>query len=151
MPRRTACSASSRGAIEAYRTANELGALADPVLLGLADAHIRLDNYPRAINTLNSLIVSSPTATAYERLGFAQFKMRRYEEALGNYEKALERDADEVAALNGVGATYMTLFIEGGNENTDQRALAVAAWRRSVSLDSDQPQIVDLLARYGRS
>ena len=138
-------------AIEAYRTANELGALADPVLLGLADAHIRLGNFPRAINTLNSLIVSSPSATAYERLGFAQFKMRRYEDALGNYDRALGLDTDEVAALNGVGATYMTLFIEGGSENQDQRGRAIDAWRRSVAIDTDQPRIVDLLVRYGRS
>jgi tetratricopeptide (TPR) repeat protein len=145
-------------AIDAYRTANELGELADPVLLGLADAHIRLGNYPRAINTLNSLIFSregsEPTpglATAHERLGYALFKMRRYEDALDHYTNALATDASDVAALNGTGASYMTLYIEGGRENEYQKHQAVEAWRRSVQVMPEQPRIVDLLVRYGRS
>lgn len=143
-------------AIAAYRTANELGELADPVLLGLADAHIRLGNYPRAINTLNSLIVSrrdsedqTGLSTAHERLGYALFKMRRYEDALEQYQSALEYDVQDVAALNGVGAAYMTLFLEGDRNNLYQRRQAIEAWRRSVQVNPSQPRIVDLLARYG--
>ncbi len=137
-------------AIDAYRTANELGELADPVLLGLADAHIRLGNYSRAINTLNSLILSSPSATAHERLGYALFKMRRFEDALDQYENALQFDTEDIAALNGAGACYMTLYIEGERENRFQAERAKECWRRSVQLYPDQPRIVDLLSRYSR-
>ena len=137
-------------AIDAYRTANELGELADPVLLGLADAHIRLGNYPRAINTLNSLIVSSPSVTAHERLGYAYFKMRRYEDALDQYEAALQFDTEDISALNGAGACYMTLYIEGQRENTFQKERAILCWRRSVQFQPNQPRIVDLLSRYSR-
>lgn len=137
-------------AIDAYRTANELGELADPVLLGLADAHIRLGNYPRAINTLNSLILSSPSATAHERLGYALFKMRRFEDSLDQYETALQFDTQDIAALNGAGACYMTLYIEGQRDNQFQRDRALECWRRSVQLSPDQPRIIDLLSRYGR-
>ncbi|MEO1235619.1 MAG: tetratricopeptide repeat protein [Planctomycetota bacterium] len=137
-------------AIDAYRTANELGELADPVLLGLADAHIRLGNYPRAINTLNSLILSSPSGTAHERLGYALFKLRRYEDALDHYEEALQFDTEDIAALNGAGACYMTLYIEGERENRFQKQRALECWRRSVMLNPEQPRIVDLLSRYTR-
>ncbi|MEM6459597.1 MAG: tetratricopeptide repeat protein [Planctomycetota bacterium] len=137
-------------AVDAYRTANELGELADPVLLGLADAHIRLGNFPRAINTLNSLILSSPSVTAHERLGYALFKMRRFEDALDQYEAALQFDTEDVAALNGAGACYMTLYIEGQRENTFHKQRAVDCWRRSVQLSPNQPRIVDLLSRYSR-
>jgi tetratricopeptide (TPR) repeat protein len=137
-------------AIDAYRTANELGELADPVLLGLADAHIRLGNYPRAINTLNSLILSSPSVTAHERLGYAYFKLRRYEDALDQYEAALQFDTEDISALNGAGACYMTLYLEGERENQFQRERAIQCWRRSVQLQPNQPRIVDLLSRYGR-
>jgi len=137
-------------AIDAYRTANELGELADPVLLGLADAHIRLGNFPRAINTLNSLILSSPSSTAHERLGYALFKMRRFEDALDQYENALQFDTQDIAALNGAGACYMTLYIEGERENRFQADRAKECWRRSVQLFPDQPRIVDLLSRYSR-
>jgi len=137
-------------AIDAYRTANELGELADPVLLGLADAHIRLGNYPRAINTLNSLILSSPSATAHERLGYALFKMRRYEDALDEYEKALTLDSQDLSALNGAGAAYMTLYIEGQRENRYQKERAIECWRTSVLAQENQPRIIDLLSRYSR-
>ena len=137
-------------AIDAYRTANELGELADPVLLGLADAHIRLGNFPRAINTLNSLIQSSPSATAHERLGLAYFKLRRFEDALTQYEAGLTLDRRDLASLNGAGACYMTLYIEANRENTDHRDRALQCWRTSVRLQPDQPRIVDLLSRYGR-
>ena len=137
-------------AIDAYRQAAELGELADPVLLGLADAHIRLGNYGRAINTLNSLIRQSPSSTAYERLGFAQYKLRRYESALENFNKALEIDPRDTAAMNGVGVCMMTLYIEGGQENKYQKTQAIQSWRKSVQLRPDQPRIIDLLSRYGR-
>ncbi|MEM8739828.1 MAG: tetratricopeptide repeat protein, partial [Planctomycetota bacterium] len=137
-------------AIDAYRTANELGELADPVLLGLADAHIRLGNYPRAINTLNSLILSSPSGTAHERLGYALFKLRRFEQALDHYEESLQFDTEDIAALNGAGACYMTLYLEGQRENRFQKERAVECWRRSVMLQPQQPRIIDLLSRYSR-
>lgn len=138
-------------AVDAYRIANEQGPLADVVLLGLADAHIRLGNFSRAINTLNALIISSepqPPSTAYERLGFALFKMRQYERSLEHYQEALALDPNEVAALNGVGAIYMTLYIHGQRSNDYQRMKTLAAWRKSLRLNPDQPRIVDLLTRY---
>lgn len=137
-------------AIDTYRQAAEIGELADPVLLGLADAHIRLGNFQRAINTLTSLIQRSPTSTAYERMGYAQYKLRRFEEALSSFERALSYDARDTAALNGVGVALMTLYIEGGRESVARRDRALASWRRSVQINSQQPRIIDLLARYGR-
>ena len=137
-------------AVDTYRQAAELGELADPVLLGLADAHIKLGHYARAINTLNSLIRRSPTSTAYERLGYAQFKMRYFEKALKNFQKAVEIDHNDVAALNGVGVCMMTLYIEGERENTSQKEAAIRAWQHSLKLKKDQPRIIDLLSRYSK-
>jgi tetratricopeptide (TPR) repeat protein len=137
-------------AIDSYRRAAEMGELADPVLLGLADAHIQLDNYTRAINTLTTLIYRNPTSTAYERLGYAQFKLRRYEQALRSFRQAIEMNSQDTAALNGVGVAYMTLYIEGGEENLYQRNQALEHWRRSLRLNRNQPRIADLLSRYAR-
>jgi len=137
-------------AVNTYRQAAELGDLADPVLLGLADAHIKLGNYRRAINTLESLIRRSESATAYERKGFAQYKLRRFEESLRSFEKALAINPKDTAALNGVGVAQMTLYIEGGRVSASKRDAAIQAWRESVRIRPDQPRIVDLLSRYRR-
>ncbi len=137
-------------AVDAYRQAAELGPLSEPVLLGLADAHIRLGNYTRAINTLEALLRSSPSATAYERLGFAQFKLRDFEKSLRNFRRALKLNEEDTAALNGVGVCLMTLYIEGERTNTYQRDQALDAWRTSLRLRPEQPRIIDLLSRYSK-
>ena len=137
-------------AVRQYREAAELGELADPVLLGLADAHLKLNNFNLAINTLNALIRRNPTSTAWERLGFAQYKLGLREDALDSFRTALELDETEVAAHNGVGVTLMTLYVEGGRDNEYLKSQALEHWRQSVALDPQQPRIIDLLSRYGR-
>ncbi|MEM1211284.1 MAG: tetratricopeptide repeat protein [Planctomycetota bacterium] len=138
-------------AVDAYRQAAELGDMAEPVLLGLADAHIRLGNHARAINTLNTLIFRAgpaASATAFERLGVAQYRLRRYEDALRSFARALSIDPNDIAALNGTGAAYMTLYIEGDRDNATQKQRAMEAWRRSIRLQPQQPRITDLVSRY---
>ena len=137
-------------AVDAFRQAAEQGELDDRVLLGLADAHIRLGNYARAINVLNSLIRREPSSTAYERLGYARFKQREFRTALKHFRTALTLDENDTAALNGVGVCLMTLYVQGGRENTLQRDEAVEVWRKSVKLRPDQPRIADLISRYER-
>ncbi len=137
------------GAINAYRMAAELGDLDDPVLLGLADAHINMGNFGRAINTLDTLLRRNPSGVAHERMGYANFKLRRFEQALRHYDLALAEDDTDVAALNGKGVSHITLFIEGRYENPFHKVKGVEAWRKSLALNPAQPRIVDLLARYG--
>ncbi|MEM8782269.1 MAG: tetratricopeptide repeat protein [Planctomycetota bacterium] len=138
-----------QGAIDAYRMAAELGELDDPVLLGLADAHIRIGNFGRAINTLDTLLRRNPSGVAHERMGYANFKLRRFELALRHYDSAIEFDDTDVAALNGKGVSHITLFIEGRYENPFHKVKGVEAWRSSLALNPNQPRIIDLLARYG--
>jgi tetratricopeptide (TPR) repeat protein len=139
-------------AVDAYRQAAELGELADPVLLGLADAHLKLNHYQRAINVLRMYMrrTSDPSSTAYERLGYAMFKLRRFEDALKNYRTTLELSRDDLSALNGAGACMMTMYIQGDREQSALRDEAVRLWRRSVRLDSSQSRIIDLLSRFSR-
>lgn len=137
-------------AVDSYRQATELGEYAEPVLLGLADAHIRLGNYERAMITLESLIRTQASATAYERLGYAQFKLRRFTESLASFRSAVELDPNDPASLNGLGVCLMTLYIQGGRTDLTQRDDALDAWRKSLQIKPDQPRILDLLSRYQR-
>ncbi|MCC6680924.1 MAG: tetratricopeptide repeat protein [Phycisphaeraceae bacterium] len=139
-------------AVDAYRQAAELGELAEPVMLGLADAHLKLGNYQRAINVLQVYMKKSttPNALAYERMGYALFKLRRFDEALAQYQAALVIDENSVASLNGAGACLMTQYIQGGRDDQAVRDEAVKLWRKSVDLNPDQSKILDLLARYSR-
>jgi tetratricopeptide (TPR) repeat protein len=137
-------------AVDTYRQAAELGDLADPVLLGLADAHIHLNNLQQAMNVLDALIRRSPSVTAYERLGYVKFKMRQFQPALFQYRQARALDPNDTATLNGLGACQMTIYIQGGRTNTALRDEALNAWRKSIRLDTQQPRITDLLSRFSR-
>lgn len=137
-------------AVDTYRQAAELGNLADPVLLGLADAHIHLNNLQQAMNVLDALIRRSPSVTAYERLGYVKFKMRQFQPALFQYRQASALDPNDTATLNGLGACQMTIYIQGGRADTKLRDEALNAWRKSIHQNAQQPRITDLLSRFSR-
>jgi tetratricopeptide (TPR) repeat protein len=137
-------------AILAYREAIQLGDGQEPVVVGLADAHIKLGHYDRAVAALESFLRGGPSAAAYERLGYAQFKLRRFEESLASYQAALTIEPEDTAALNGLGATLMTLYIQTHRRDRALHQDAIDAWRRSVRLRPDQPRIIDLISRYQR-
>ncbi len=137
-------------ALRCYRLATELGPLDDPVLLGLADTHLKLGNFQRAANTLESVIRARPTSTAYERLGYAEFKRRDFRTSLQHYRRAVELNPRETAAHNGIGAVLVTYYIQGERKNRAQLEEALNAWRTSLRIRPNQPQIVNLLGRYQR-
>ena len=137
-------------AVNAYRHAVELGEMAEPILLGLANAHIQLGHYDRAINVLLSLTRQMPSATAFERLGYASFKMRRYNDALTNFSRALALDPNDTSALNGIGVCKMTMFLRSGRGSLVYRDEALDAWRKSIQLRPNQGKIIALLSRYQR-
>ena len=137
-------------AVNAYRQAIELGELSEHILMGLANAHIKLGHYPQAANALNSLIGRRPSVTAYRKIGYVNFKMRRFKEAAASFQEALARGGEEVTSLNGVGVSLMAHYLYGGRDEIDQRNLALQAWRRSLRLRPKQPFIIDLLTRYQR-
>jgi tetratricopeptide (TPR) repeat protein len=137
-------------AVNAYRTAAELGQMNDRVLLGLAEAHLQLGNFQRAANVLRALSQRVDDPAAQERLGYALFRLRRFEEALVAYNQALELAPEDPAALNGYGATLMTLYLQRGSREHALRDAALDSWRRSVRADPEQDQIIDLLSRYRR-
>ena len=135
-------------AVDAYRHAAELGAIDAPILLGLADAHIRLEHYDRARVVLAAQIRQAPSALAHERMGYVLYKSRRFEDALEHYQQAVELAPDDTAALNGLGVSLMTLYLQQHRLVKAHRDGALDAWRRSLEIDINQPRIRDLLQKY---
>lgn len=141
-------------ALRCYRTATEIADLDAPVLLGLGDTHLKLKNFQRAVNTLAELVRRFPSAVAHERLGYALFRIYEFETSSQHFRTALAYNPDETAALNGLGACLLTEYMALENKRRrgrDKLNEALAAWRRSLRLNPNQPQIVDLLSRYDLS
>lgn len=138
-------------AIRAYRQANELGDPTEPILLGLAEAHMRLEHFDRAMIVLKQVIAEFPSAVAHERVGYALFKQREYDKAMQAFRAALLFDPDDTASLNGLGVCMMTRYISNGRQVQLHCEQALLAWRRSLEIAPNQPQINSLLQSFGQS
>ena len=138
-------------AIQAYRQANELGDTTEPILLGLAEAHLRLDHHDRAMIVLKQVLNDFPSAVAHERMGYALFKTRQYNQSMEQFRAALFFDPDDTASLNGLGVCMMTRYIQNDRRVQLHWDQALHAWRRSLAIQPNQPQITSLLQSFGQS
>lgn len=139
-----------REAVQEYQQAAELLDLTPPLLMNLAESLGKLERYEEMLNALAQVNRASPTAASHERTGFAQFKMGRYDEALASFDAALALDRDYFPALNGRGVCLLNRWLWSGRQDSAAREEGLAALRRSLQIRRDQPQIVDLMTRYGR-
>lgn len=137
-------------AVVEYQQAAELAELSAPLLLNLAESLGKSQRYGEMVNTLQQLVKTEPTAVAYERLGFGQFRLRNYPDALAAFRKGLEIDPNHYPALNGVGVCLLNQWKFSNETDEAARIEAVNALRRSIQLEPQQPKILELLGRYAR-
>lgn len=135
-------------AVVEYQQAAELTELSGPVLLNLANSLGRCGRYEEMVNTVEQLTKTEPTANAYERLGAGLFHLRRYDESLAAYRKALEIDPNHYPSLNGVGVCLMNEWHWSDQKNEAARTEALNAWRKSVQIERNQPKILELIGRF---
>ncbi len=118
------------------------------IQISLAEALLKIGHFPQAMQILQPLARTKPSAAVYEHLGYTQFRLGQYDDALASYRAALSYDPHDPASLNGLGVCLMTLYIEGGRNDATLRNQATQAWRQSLKLNPAQPQIIDLMNRY---
>ncbi len=136
-------------AVTELQQAAELMELTPALLLDLADSLSHLARYAEMAAALDQLVATVPSSGAYERLGFANFRMKRYDEALVHFRSALELDDVYYPALNGVGVCLLNKYILSDRRDNASLDSAVRVLRRSLRVKRDQPRVVDLLSRYG--
>lgn len=136
-------------AIRAYQAAAELMDLSPPLLLNLANSLGQTGRYREMVNTLGQLLRVEPSAEAYERLGFAYFRLNRIEDALAAFRNAVALNDRHYPALNGLGVCLLNRFLMSDREDAEARREGVEALRRSLRINRRQPRIVDLVSRYG--
>ncbi len=137
-------------AVIEYEQAAELMELSPRLLLNLADSLGHTRRYDQMVATLDQLIRIEPSAIAFERMGSGFFRLRKYEAAEQSFRDALDLDPDHFPALNGIAVCQLNTWLWSGQRETDSLQGAVGALRRSLQLEPRQPQIVELLRRYGQ-
>ncbi len=137
-------------AVIEYEQAAELMELSPRLLLNLADSLGHTRRYDQMVATLDQLIRIEPSAIAYERMGSGFFRLKRYDAAEQAFRDSLAIDPDHFPALNGVAVCQLNEWLWSGQREADALHGAVTALRRSLQLEPRQPQIVELLRRYGQ-
>lgn len=137
-------------AVVEFQQAAELMELSPALLLSLGKSLGRLERWDEMRNALAQCVArpGGATAEAYERLGFAQFKSGRNEEAKAAFARALEINPQYFPALNGVGVCELNAWIKSDRNDQGAHDRGVAALRASIKINRDQPRILELLARY---
>ena len=136
-------------AVTEYLQAAEQMELSSELLLNLADSYGKTERYAEMLATLEQLVARNPSAIAYERLGFARFRVKDYDPALASFQSALAIDPNHYPALNGVGVCMLNRYL--WSDRKDRAALenAMSALKRSLQIQPNQPRIVELVTRYG--
>ena len=137
-------------AVREYQQAAEFMQLTPPLLLNLADSLAKLDRYEEMSNALTQAIKNDPSSIAHERLGFARFRMGQYDASKQSFASALKLDADYYPALNGMGVCRLNDWIRSSRQDSKAKEEGMAQLRRSLQINRDQPQILEILTRYGR-
>ncbi len=128
-----------REALVEYQQASEYMELTPALMNNLSDAYGKLGRYEEMRNTLLELIKKNPSAQAYERLGYASFKLGRsqsnmYVSAMANFEKSIATDPDYFPALNGLGVCMLNLWLESDRKDAASKDKGLTA----CEVDPDQ-------------
>lgn len=137
-------------AVREYESASELMTLGPELLVNLAESQGQLGRYAQMEGTLRQVIRMDPSASVWERLGSAQFRSRRYQDALESFTTAVNKDPNHYPAHNGVGVCLLNRYLWSGKTDTAALDGAMAAMRTSLTIRRDQPRILELLTRYNR-
>lgn len=137
-------------AVREYQQAAELMKLTPALLLNLADSLGKLQRFEEMANALTQAVKDEPSAIALERLGFARFKMGRFAEAKQSFEQSVKLDGTHYPALNGVGVCYLNDWVNSKRSDQKAKETGLSALRRSLQINQDQPQVLELVTRYGR-
>jgi tetratricopeptide (TPR) repeat protein len=152
------------GAVKELQQATELMELTPRLLLALAESLGKLERYTEMRNAVERVVKTQPSAAAWERLGFADFKLYaeatrrqdaaeaklRFDLAEADFRAALKLDPDYYPALNGLGVCRLNRWILSDQTDRKARDEGVEALRRSIRLNADQPRVIELLTRYGK-
>ncbi len=135
-------------AIKAYETALELVEPRDDVLTSLVNLYAIEKRYIEAINAANELVRLKPSANAYERLGWAYFRVGDYEKSAAAYKAGVELDPEHWPSLNGIATNALNRWLQSGRTDDAARMEARSAFQRSLKLHGDQPKVVAIMTRY---
>lgn len=135
-------------AIKNFRSSLELQPRQPALYLNLAQMYMADNRYVEAARVLRTGQKICPTPLLSERLGYCYYRIQNYSKAVASYKLSLKQNPVYVPALNGLGASYEALAISGAAHGKALRRDAISQWKKSLSIDPNQPLIHRLINKF---
>lgn len=136
-------------AIEQYFTAMELVDDTPPLMMNLINVLSEERRYQEAVNTAENLVKIAPSANAWERLGWCQFRLGEYSKSMNAYREAVKLDDQHWQSWNGIGVNAINIWLLSKKRDTEAGREAREAFRHSLRINPDQPKLVLLMSNNG--
>lgn len=135
-------------ALEAYLAASERMSASPEIKQNLLHAYARVGKHLQVVGTARSILAESDDAGAAERMGWAYFRLGRYDESADAYRLAVRIDPQMWRAWNGIGVTALNRWLISDQVDDIARREAVQAFLMSMRINPDQQKVAALLERY---
>jgi tetratricopeptide (TPR) repeat protein len=135
-------------AVEQYLIASELMEASPELTMNLVNVLAKEKRYRETVNAAENLVKVEPSVNAYERMGWAHFRLGEYDESLQAYRKAIEMDPQHWPSLNGVGVNALNKWLLSKKADHEAALEARDVFRRSLRVNPDQPKVVSLMLKY---
>ncbi len=135
-------------AAKAYISASERMDATPELMQNLLRVLIELKRYREVISTAETLQRFGPDAEAYERSGWAAFRLGEFSDSLEYYRKAVEVDPDFWQAWNGIGVNRLNAWLLSNREDSSAFRDSGEAFRTSLRINGDQTKVISLILKY---
>ena len=135
-------------AADAYIAASERMEPTRQLMSNLLRMLAKLKRYREVVSTAETIQRFGPDAEAWERSGWASFRLGEYEVSLKSYRSAVEANPKMWQAWNGIGVNRLNAFLLNNREDRAAFLEAGNAFRQSLRANGDQPKVIDLVLKY---
>jgi tetratricopeptide (TPR) repeat protein len=134
----------------AYRRALELDSAQPTTLLNLATNLVLQDRGGDALPLFEQGLKQQDSALGRKRYGDALAQVKRYDDAIRQYDTALKMNPRYFVAYNEIGKVFVSLYRAGYELDDSQRQSALAAWRKSLEINATQPETQALIDQWSK-
>jgi len=136
-------------AIDAYKKSLELDTKQPQVQMNLGSTFMRQNRHKSALASFRKAAALAPKDPhPWVQIGICHFRLENDAEAERAYQKALSLKAADDAAHRGLGVLWLRQWLVD-KKRTDRRVRGLAALRRSLKINPNQPRIRRLIKQYG--
>lgn len=135
---------------KAYRTSIDLKSDQTSTLTNLGANLVRQKKASEAIAILEQSTAKDTSAFAPKHYADALAMAGRFDDAIAQYDVALQRNPRYVAAMNEKAATYIAQYKKGLELDDSKRAAAVETWEQSLSINDNQPRVREALKQWDK-